>query len=66
MAKWQILKMGWRRHCQILEHIETSKHCGTLVMKTMKKNAREHDINTVIQELTAAGLHIGNKESLKK
>ena len=35
-------------------------------MKTMKKNAREHSINKVIQELTAAGLHIDNEESLKK
>ena len=35
-------------------------------MKTMKKNAREHNINEVIQELTAAGLHIVNEESLKK
>ena len=37
-------------------------------MKTIKKNAREHNMNKVIQELTAAGLHrpIDNKESLKK
>ena len=35
-------------------------------MKTMKKNAREHNINKVIPELTAAGLHIDNEESLKK
>ena len=35
-------------------------------MKTMKKNASEHNINKVIQELTAAGLHIDNEESLKK
>ena len=35
-------------------------------MKTIKKNAREHNINKVIQELTAAGLHIDNKDSLKK
>ena len=34
-------------------------------MKTMK-NAREHNINKVIQELTAARLHIDNEESLKK
>ena len=35
-------------------------------MKTIKKNAREHNINEVIQELTAAGLHIDNDELLKK
>ena len=35
-------------------------------MKTMKKNAREHTVNKVIQELTAAELHIDNEESLKK
>ena len=35
-------------------------------MKTMKRNAREHNINKVIAELTAAGLHIDNEESLKK
>ena len=35
-------------------------------MKTMKKNARKHNINKVIQELTAAGLHIDNEESLNK
>ena len=38
-------------------------------MKTMKKNAREHYINKLIvycQELTAARLHIGNEETLKK
>ena len=35
-------------------------------MKTMKKNAREHNINEVIQELIAARLHLGNEESLKK
>ena len=35
-------------------------------MKTMKKNARAHDINKVMEELTVAGLHIDNKESLKK
>ena len=36
-------------------------------MKTMKKNARKHNINKVIQELTAAsGLHIDNEKSLKK
>ena len=34
-------------------------------MKTIKKNARERSINKVIQELTAAGLHIDNEESLK-
>ena len=32
----------------------------------MNKNAREHNINKVIPELTAAGLHIDNEESLKK
>ena len=32
----------------------------------MKKNAREHNIHKVIQELIAAGLHIDNEESLKK
>ena len=32
----------------------------------MRKNGREHNINKVIQELIAAGLHIGNEESLKK
>ena len=35
-------------------------------MKTMRKNATEHNINKVTQELTAAGLHIDNEESLKK
>ena len=35
-------------------------------MKTMKKNAREHNINKVMQELTAAGLHTDNEESIKK
>ena len=32
----------------------------------MKKNAREHNINKVIQKLIAAGLHIDNEEALKK
>ena len=35
-------------------------------MKTMKKNAGEHNINKVIQELIAAELHTDNEESLKK
>ena len=35
-------------------------------MKTMTRNAREHNINKVMQELTAAGLHIDNEASLKK
>ena len=37
-------------------------------MKTtgIKKNAREHNIKKVMQELTAAGLHIDNEKSLKK
>ena len=35
-------------------------------MKTMRKNAREHNINKVTQELTGTGLHIDNEESLKK
>ena len=35
-------------------------------MKTMKKHAKEHTTNKVMQELTAAGLHIENEESLKK
>ena len=35
-------------------------------MKTIKKNASEHNMNKVIQELTAAELHIDNEESLKK
>ena len=35
-------------------------------MKTMKKNAREHNINKVMLELTAARLHIDNEESLKQ
>ena len=35
-------------------------------MKTMKKNAKEHGINKVMQELSAAGLHIDNEKSLKK
>ena len=35
-------------------------------MKTMKKNASEHNINKVMQELIAAGLHIDNEESFKK
>ena len=64
MAKRQILK--WEKDCQILKHTETSKLCGTLAMKTMKKNAREHNINKVMQELIAAGLRIDNQESLKK
>ena len=34
-------------------------------MNTMKKNAREHNINKLMLELTAAGLHIDNEESLK-
>ena len=59
--------MVWRRHCQILEHTtETLKLGGTLGMKTMKKNAREHNINKVMQELTAAGLRIDNEKSPKK
>ena len=33
-------------------------------MKTMEKNAREHNRNKVMQELTAAGLHSDNEESL--
>ena len=33
-------------------------------MKTVKKNARQHNINEVMQELIAAGLHIDNEESL--
>ena len=35
-------------------------------MKTMEKNAREHNMNKVIQESTAARLHIDSEESLKK
>ena len=35
-------------------------------MKTMKKNSRDHNMNKVIQKLTAAGLHLDNEESLKK
>ena len=35
-------------------------------MKTMKKNAREHTIDKVMQELTAAELRIDNEESFKK
>ena len=35
-------------------------------MKTMKKNARAHNMNKVMQELTVAGLYIDNEESLKK
>ena len=58
--------MVWRKRDQILEHTDTLKLCETLVMKPMKKNAREHNINKVLQELTAAGLHIDNEESLKK
>ena len=34
-------------------------------MKTMKKNAREHNMNKVTQELTVAELHIDNEESPK-
>ena len=35
-------------------------------MKTMRENAREHNINKLMQELTAAGLHTDNEESIKK
>ena len=35
-------------------------------MKTMKKNAREHNINKVLEELIAAGIHTDNEESLQK
>ena len=35
-------------------------------MKTSKKTAKERNINKVMQELTAAELHIDNEESLKK
>ena len=35
-------------------------------MKTMKKNARKHNINKVIEKLIAAELHIDDEESLKK
>ena len=35
-------------------------------MKTMKKNATEHNINKVIQGLIAAELRIDNEESFKK
>ena len=34
-------------------------------MKIMKENAGEHNINKVMQNLTAAGSHIHNEESLK-
>ena len=35
-------------------------------MKTMKKNAREHNINQRMQELIVAGLHIDNEVTKKK
>ena len=35
-------------------------------MKNLKKTAKENNMNKVMQELTAAGLHIDNEESLKK
>ena len=35
-------------------------------MKTLKKIAREHNINKVMQELTAAELRIDHEESFKK
>ena len=61
-------KMVRRKHCRTLEHtcIPTLKLCGTLVMKTFKKNAREHNVNKGMQELPAAGLHFDNEESLRK
>ena len=65
MAKWQILKWS-EEDCQIPKHTETSKLCGTLAMKTMKKNAGEYNTNKVIQELIAAGLRIDNEKSFKK
>ena len=66
MAKWQILKWSEKDIVKFLNIQKLRSFVGPLVMKTMKKNAREHKINKVIQELTAAGLHIDNKESLKK
>ena len=52
-------KMVWRKHCQILEHklCRNFKALRDTSMKTMKKNAKEHSINEVMQELSAAGLH---------
>ena len=35
-------------------------------MKNLKKTAEESNMNKVMQELTAAGLHIDNEESHKK
>ena len=46
--------------------METLKLCGTLVMKTMKKNAREHNINKVMQELTATELLLTTNSHSKK
>ena len=67
MAKRQVLKWSREDIVKFLNIIyrETLKLSWTLAMKTMKRNAREHNINKVMQELTAAGLHIDNEESLK-
>ena len=61
-----VTQKGYGKVANFLEHTETSKLCGTLVMKTMNKNAKAHNINKVTQELTVAGLHIDNEESFKK
>ena len=66
-VKWQVLMVFLEKTLSNSKtYTETLKLCGTLVMKTMKKNAKEHNINKVMQKLTAAELHTDNEELFKK
>ena len=65
MAKWQVLKWYGEDIVKFLTIYKNFEAFWTLVIKTMKKNAKEHNINKVMQELTATGLRIDNEESLK-
>ena len=68
MAKWQVGLESTLLNSGTCRPTETLKLCGTLETKTMKKNAREHNINKGMQKLTALrlGQHIDNAESLKR
>ena len=66
MAKGQVLKWSGEDIVKFLNMYKNFDALWDTLMKTMKKNAREHNINRVMQELTAAALHIDNEESFNK
>ena len=57
MVKWQVLKWSGEDIDTFLNIYRAFEALWDTCMKTINRNAKEHSINKVMQELTTAGIH---------